>query len=153
MNHTPETRQRIAVLGSTGSVGISTLDVIARHPDRFEVFALSASTKVDELLAQCLRFRPQFAVMASAPHAARLAQQLEGQGLRGIEGERTRCSIDFDAQWESSGREVRRDGKVERCRCRGRADRAFVDRQRVVADVERRLLGLSDARRKLERQG
>ena len=41
-------RQRITVLGSTGSVGASTLDVIARHPERFEVFALSASTKVDE---------------------------------------------------------------------------------------------------------
>ena len=46
-------RQRITVLGSTGSVGASTLDVIAKHPERFEVFALSASTKVEELLAQC----------------------------------------------------------------------------------------------------
>ncbi|HEY2255816.1 MAG TPA: 1-deoxy-D-xylulose-5-phosphate reductoisomerase [Variovorax sp.] len=81
MNHALGPRQRITVLGSTGSVGISTLDVIARHPEHFEVFALSASTKVDELLAQCLRFKPKFAVMASAPHAARLADRLEGQGL------------------------------------------------------------------------
>jgi 1-deoxy-D-xylulose-5-phosphate reductoisomerase len=64
-------RQRVTVLGSTGSVGVSTLDVIARHPDRFEVFALSAATRVDELLAQCAQFSPRFAVMASAPHAIR----------------------------------------------------------------------------------
>nr|WP_309899563.1 1-deoxy-D-xylulose-5-phosphate reductoisomerase [Variovorax soli] len=74
-------RQRITVLGSTGSVGVSTLDVIARHPERFEVFALSASTKVDELLAQCRRFAPKFAVMASAPHARLLADKLRHTGL------------------------------------------------------------------------
>ncbi|MDB5877373.1 MAG: 1-deoxy-D-xylulose-5-phosphate reductoisomerase [Variovorax sp.] len=69
-------RQRVTVLGSTGSVGANTLDVIARHPDRFEVFALSAATKVDELLAQCAKFSPRFAVMASAPHAALLEEKL-----------------------------------------------------------------------------
>jgi 1-deoxy-D-xylulose-5-phosphate reductoisomerase len=74
-------RQRITVLGSTGSVGVSTLDVIARHPERFEVFALSASTKVDELLAQCARFSPRFAVMASPAHAALLADKLARNGL------------------------------------------------------------------------
>ena len=57
-------KQRIAVLGSTGSVGANTLDVIARHPDRFEVFALSAATQVDLMLQQCAQFRPRFAVMA-----------------------------------------------------------------------------------------
>lgn len=74
-------KQRVTVLGSTGSVGMSTLDVIARHPDRFEVFALSAATKVDEMLAQCAQFSPRFAVMASAPHAALLAEKLEQNGL------------------------------------------------------------------------
>ena len=69
-------KQRITVLGSTGSVGVSTLDVMARHPDRFEVFALSAATKVDVLLAQCARWRPRFAVMVSAPHAAALTAEL-----------------------------------------------------------------------------
>ena len=59
-------KQRITVLGSTGSIGANTLDVIARHPGQFEVFALSAATRVDEMLAQCAQFRPQFAVMASA---------------------------------------------------------------------------------------
>ncbi|MGJ7491999.1 1-deoxy-D-xylulose-5-phosphate reductoisomerase [Variovorax sp. ZT4R33] len=74
-------RQRVTVLGSTGSVGVSTLDVMARHPERFEVFALSAATKVDEMLAQCARFSPRFAVMASAPHAERLAALLRDNGL------------------------------------------------------------------------
>lgn len=74
-------KQRITVLGSTGSVGVSTLDVISRHPERFEVFALSAATRVDELLAQCARFSPRFAVMASAPHAALLAEKLERNNL------------------------------------------------------------------------
>ncbi len=74
-------KQRITVLGSTGSVGVSTLDVVARHPDRFEVFALSAATRVDELLAQCARFSPRFAVMASAGHAAALAQKIKQNSL------------------------------------------------------------------------
>jgi 1-deoxy-D-xylulose-5-phosphate reductoisomerase len=86
----PVARQRVTVLGSTGSVGVSTLDVIARHPARFEVFALSAATKVDEMLAQCARFAPRFAVMASAPHAERLAALLRDNGLptRVLQGER-----------------------------------------------------------------
>ena len=51
--------QRIAILGSTGSVGTSTLDVVARHPDRFEVFGLSGNRRLDELVAQALQFRPR----------------------------------------------------------------------------------------------
>ncbi|ODS65561.1 MAG: 1-deoxy-D-xylulose-5-phosphate reductoisomerase [Acidovorax sp. SCN 65-108] len=74
-------KQQITVLGSTGSIGTSTLDVVARHPDRFEVFALSAATQVDLLLAQCAQFRPRFAVMASAPHAALLAEKLVANSL------------------------------------------------------------------------
>lgn len=74
-------KQRVTVLGSTGSVGTNTLDVIARHPDRFEVFALSAATKVDAMLAQCARFRPQFAVMASPAHSAELERLLKANGL------------------------------------------------------------------------
>ncbi|WP_176664285.1 1-deoxy-D-xylulose-5-phosphate reductoisomerase [Variovorax sp. SG517] len=75
-------KQCVTVLGSTGSVGVSTLDVISRHPERFEVFALSAATRVDELLAQCAQFSPKFAVMASAPHAAALAEKLKQNGLK-----------------------------------------------------------------------
>lgn len=74
-------KQQITVLGSTGSIGTSTLDVVARHPDRFAVFALSAATQVDLMLAQCAQFRPRFAVMASAPHAALLADKLVSNSL------------------------------------------------------------------------
>lgn len=77
----PISKTRVTVLGSTGSVGVSTLDVIARHPEHFEVFALSAATRVDELLAQCQRFKPRFAVMASAAHAAQLADKLRGNDI------------------------------------------------------------------------
>ncbi|AYQ29842.1 MULTISPECIES: 1-deoxy-D-xylulose-5-phosphate reductoisomerase [unclassified Polaromonas] len=74
-------KQRITVLGSTGSVGVNTLDVIARHPERFEVFALSAATQVDLILAQCAQFKPQYAVMASAPHARQLAEKIKANRL------------------------------------------------------------------------
>lgn len=74
-------KQRIAVLGSTGSVGANTLDVIARHPDRFEVFALSASRQVDLMFRQCAQFRPAFAVMAQDDAARELAARIESAGL------------------------------------------------------------------------
>lgn len=74
-------RQRLAVLGSTGSIGANTLDVAARHPERFEIVALTAATQVDALLAQCVQFEPRVAVMASAPHAAELAARLKARGL------------------------------------------------------------------------
>ena len=74
-------KQRVAVLGSTGSIGVNTLDVIARHPDRFEVVALTAATQVDVMLAQCVQFKPRVAVMASAPHARELAEKIKQKGL------------------------------------------------------------------------
>ncbi|SFF00293.1 1-deoxy-D-xylulose-5-phosphate reductoisomerase [Paracidovorax wautersii] len=74
-------KQRLTVLGSTGSIGTSTLDVVARHPDRYEIFALSAATQVEQMLAQCARFQPRFAVMASAEHARLLADKLQANGL------------------------------------------------------------------------
>ena len=67
-----ERRQRISVLGSTGSIGCNTLDVLARHPDRFEVYALGAATQVDLMLQQCAQFKPRFAAMASEPHGRAL---------------------------------------------------------------------------------
>ena len=78
---TPFTRrrgevQRVCVLGATGSVGAATLDVVAAHPDRFEVFALTANRRLDELFAQCLRFRPRYAAVASAAEARALADRL-----------------------------------------------------------------------------
>lgn len=68
-------KQRVTVLGSTGSVGVNTLDVIAAHPDRFEIFALSAATQVDLMLGQCVQFKPKYVVMVSEPHARQLAEK------------------------------------------------------------------------------
>ena len=75
------TKQRVAILGSTGSIGVSTLEVIALHPERFEVFALSASTQVDKMLAQCVQFKPVFAVMASVEHGRVLEQKCKEVSL------------------------------------------------------------------------
>ncbi len=75
-------RQRVCILGATGSVGVSTLDVIARHPDRFEVAALTAHSRIDELFAQCVRWRPRYAAVGDAVQARALRQRLEAHGIR-----------------------------------------------------------------------
>jgi len=66
----------VSVLGSSGSIGVNTLDVIARHPDQFEVYALAANASVDILLAQCAAFTPRFAVMSDANAATQLQERL-----------------------------------------------------------------------------
>ena len=73
--------QRITILGSTGSIGVNTLDVIARHPDRFEVFALTGAKQVDLMLQQCLQFKPSMVVMAHAEAATQLQEKLDAHGL------------------------------------------------------------------------
>jgi 1-deoxy-D-xylulose-5-phosphate reductoisomerase len=72
----PGRRQRVCILGATGSVGMATLDVMGRHPDRFEVFALTAQKRIEELFALCVRVRPRYAVVATADGAATLAARL-----------------------------------------------------------------------------
>jgi len=74
-------KQVVTVLGSTGSIGVNTLDVIARQSGAYEVFALTANIQVDLLAAQCRQWRPQFAVMVSEIHGRRLQQQLREDGL------------------------------------------------------------------------
>ena len=69
MKHAACSPQRLTVLGSTGSIGTNTLDVVRRHPGRYKIFAPGAATQVQALLAQCVEFRPHYAVMSSAPHA------------------------------------------------------------------------------------
>ena len=73
--------KQLALLGATGSIGGSTLDVVARHPDRFRVGALSAHTQVDKLVALCVRFRPDVAVIADATRLDELAAGLRAHGL------------------------------------------------------------------------
>jgi 1-deoxy-D-xylulose-5-phosphate reductoisomerase len=72
----------VAVLGSTGSVGVSTLDVVARHRDRFKVVALTAHRDVDGLLKQCIEHQPRLAVMVDGKAAAELAARLRQNGLK-----------------------------------------------------------------------
>lgn len=77
-----KTIRKITILGSTGSIGDSTLDVIARHPDRFEAFALTANNNVEKILAQCQRFQPRFAVLLNPESAAQLAHAVRENGLK-----------------------------------------------------------------------
>ena len=73
--------QRITILGSTGSIGTSTLDVVARHPGRFEIFALTGATQVERMFEQCRVHRPKYAVMTIARAAAELRERLRNAGL------------------------------------------------------------------------
>ncbi|MHB1359857.1 MAG: 1-deoxy-D-xylulose-5-phosphate reductoisomerase [Rhodocyclaceae bacterium] len=75
------TRQKLTVLGATGSIGVSTLDVVARHPDRYEVVALTGNSRVDVLYDQCLRHRPRYAVVGLEADVAGLTERLRSAGL------------------------------------------------------------------------
>ena len=87
--------QSLTILGATGSIGVSTLDVVARHPDRYRVYALTGHTRVDELAAQCVKFNPQVAVTGSADAASRLASLLREAGVRTevTYGEQALCAV------------------------------------------------------------
>ncbi len=73
--------QSITILGATGSIGVSTLDVIRRHPERYRVFALCAHSQIDKLFEQCLEFRPRFAVLRDAPLAQALQSRFLAAGI------------------------------------------------------------------------
>ena len=75
------TQQVLTILGSTGSIGESTLDVVSRHPEKFRVFALAGHRQVDKLVAQCKQFRPEYAVVGDAGHAAKLEKKLKQEGI------------------------------------------------------------------------
>jgi 1-deoxy-D-xylulose-5-phosphate reductoisomerase len=87
--------QQITVLGATGSIGLSTLDVIARHPERYQVFALSGFTRLSELFALCVRHVPQFAVVPEVAAARGLQDDLRAAGLstRVLVGEEGLCQV------------------------------------------------------------
>lgn len=72
-----KTIRQITILGSTGSIGESTLDVIARHPDRFQAFALTANKNVEKMLSQCQRFKPRYAAMLDPESAKQLASAIQ----------------------------------------------------------------------------
>ncbi|CAI8847748.1 1-deoxy-D-xylulose-5-phosphate reductoisomerase [Pseudomonas serbica] len=92
--------QQITVLGATGSIGLSTLDVIARHPERYQVFALSGFSRLSELLALCVRHAPRYAVVPEASAARRLQDDLHAAGLstRVLVGEEGLCQVAADPE-------------------------------------------------------
>ena len=87
--------QSITLLGATGSIGVSTLDVVARHPDRYRIHALTAHSRVTELAAQCAQFRPACAVVATAADAEVLSSLLRNNGVRTevAWGEQALCDV------------------------------------------------------------
>ena len=87
--------QQICVLGSTGSIGISTLDVLASHPDRFSVYALTANSSIDLLVEQCLKFSPQYAVIRDEALYLPLKQRIESLNCTTevLAGEQALCDV------------------------------------------------------------
>lgn len=75
------TQQVLTILGSTGSIGESTLDVVSRHPEKFRMFALAGHRQVDKLAAQCKQFHPEYAVVGDVGHAAELEKKLKQEGI------------------------------------------------------------------------
>ena len=74
--------KQVAILGSTGSIGVNTLDVIRAHPDRFKVVALTAAKQIERLAEQCVEFKPSIAVVADAEGATRLSKLLLEKGIK-----------------------------------------------------------------------
>jgi 1-deoxy-D-xylulose-5-phosphate reductoisomerase len=96
--------QRVCILGSTGSIGVSTLDVIARHPDRYQVFALTAHTQIEKLAAQCVQFQPQVVVVGSASAADALRHLLTEKKLGQIQiqyGPEALCEVASSPECDS----------------------------------------------------
>lgn len=99
MSDRNSTIRGITILGSTGSIGLSTLDVVARHPEHFEVIALTANSQVERLFEQCQSYRPKYAVMANADAAEQLQNKFDASGsetevLSGVEGLERVASLD-----------------------------------------------------------
>ena len=89
------TARVLTVLGATGTIGVNTLDVVARHPGRFEIFALTGATQVERMFEQCSTHRPRYAVMSQADSAAALRQRVKDAGLAVtvLEGERALTEV------------------------------------------------------------
>ena len=87
--------QSLTILGATGSIGVSTLDVVARHPDRYRIFALTGQTRIDVLAEQCAQFQPEVAVVVDADAAERLQKLIRDRGLKTnvVYGEQALCEV------------------------------------------------------------
>ena len=85
--------QRITLLGATGSIGNSTLDLVSKHPERYSIYALTANTNVDQMAILCRLYRPQFAVMADADSAKKLVSLLGDGPTQILSGEKALCEV------------------------------------------------------------
>jgi 1-deoxy-D-xylulose-5-phosphate reductoisomerase len=96
-------RQRLVVLGSTGSIGTSTLDVVSRHPERFSVLGLSAQRRMDELIAQCQRWQPRWVVVPDEARArvVRDALRERGQSTQVLSGAQALCDMAAEPEVDS----------------------------------------------------
>jgi len=95
-----ETVQNVAILGATGTIGIQTLDVMSQHPERFNVFALTANNNVKSMFALCQQYVPKYAVMLQAQAAAELDAQLKAVGISTIVLHGEQALIDIAAHAE-----------------------------------------------------
>lgn len=86
-------KKRIAILGSTGSIGTQALDVISAHPDLFEVYALTANNNVDMLIEQASRFKPLFVVITNEQHYDRLKNALADEDIKVFAGMQSICEL------------------------------------------------------------
>ena len=95
--------QRITVLGSTGSIGVSTLDVLSRHGGQYVVHALTANRRIDELFRQCVQFCPEVAVVGTAADALILEKKLRAKGIRTevFHGEKALCDVAASSQCDA----------------------------------------------------
>jgi 1-deoxy-D-xylulose-5-phosphate reductoisomerase len=96
------TKERVSILGSTGSIGVSTLDVIGRHPEQFEVYGLAANSSVDAMLQQCLAHQPVYAVMMQESAAQELQSRMpDSLGTKVLQGEGALAKIASDSEVDS----------------------------------------------------
>jgi len=88
--------QSITLLGATGSIGSSTLDIVAMHPDRYSIFALTANTNVENMVRLCQQFGPKYAVMADEQCARQLRSLLDGQKTQVLAGQAALAEVAAD---------------------------------------------------------
>ena len=93
LNQRKQIMQTLTILGSTGSIGVSTLDVVSRHPDKFQIFALAGHSQVEKLAEQCRQFAPQYAVVADENRANELRQQLSSLHTKVLFGKQALIDI------------------------------------------------------------
>lgn len=79
--------RRVSIIGSTGTIGINTLDVVSNHPDKYSIFALTANTQVDKLYQQCIKYQPKYAVLNNTDAANDLRERLSGYDIEVLQGD------------------------------------------------------------------